>query len=111
MKIEKDPSRSSAASGTEDPGRPHQPHDPEPRLAELAGDHGARRGGRRERPSAADDPSRPATRIWQGEQKYDHHDLRNVLERASARETAIRVTVGAVCKCLLRSSIFASSAT
>jgi chorismate synthase len=35
--------------------------------------------------------------------KYDHQDLRNVLERASARETAARVAVGAVCKCLLRS--------
>ena len=34
--------------------------------------------------------------------KYDHQDLRNVLERASARETAARVAVGAVCKCLLR---------
>ena len=34
--------------------------------------------------------------------KYDHQDLRNVLERASARETAARVGVGAVCKCLLR---------
>ncbi|MBI2162850.1 MAG: chorismate synthase [candidate division NC10 bacterium] len=34
--------------------------------------------------------------------KYDHQDLRNVLERASARETAARVAVGAACKCLLR---------
>ena len=34
--------------------------------------------------------------------KYDHQDLRNVLERASARETAARVAVGSVCKCLLR---------
>jgi chorismate synthase len=34
--------------------------------------------------------------------KYDHRDLRNVLERASARETAARVAVGAVCRCLLR---------
>jgi chorismate synthase len=33
--------------------------------------------------------------------KYDHQDLRNVLERASARETAARVAVGAVCRCLL----------
>jgi chorismate synthase len=33
--------------------------------------------------------------------KYDHQDLRNVLERASARETAARVAVGAACKCLL----------
>ena len=34
--------------------------------------------------------------------KYDHQDLRNVLERASARETAARVAVGSVCGCLLR---------
>jgi len=34
--------------------------------------------------------------------KYNHQDLRNVLERASARETAVRVAVGSVCKCLLR---------
>ena len=30
--------------------------------------------------------------------KYDHTDIRNVLERASARETAARVAVGAICK-------------
>ena len=30
--------------------------------------------------------------------KYDFDDVRNVLERASARETAARVAVGAVCK-------------
>ena len=33
--------------------------------------------------------------------KYNFSDLRNVLERASARETAARVAVGAVCKRLL----------
>jgi len=30
--------------------------------------------------------------------KYGHEDIRNVLERASARETVVRVAVGAVCK-------------
>lgn len=34
--------------------------------------------------------------------KYAQHDARNILERASARETAARVAVGAVCKILLR---------
>ncbi len=34
--------------------------------------------------------------------KYGFYDLRNVLERASARETTTRVAVGAVCKALLR---------
>ncbi len=33
--------------------------------------------------------------------KYRHRDLRNVLERSSARETAIRVAIGAICKQLL----------
>ncbi|HCT1274628.1 TPA: chorismate synthase [Staphylococcus aureus] len=34
--------------------------------------------------------------------KYNHRDLRNVLERSSARETAARVAVGALCKVLLQ---------
>ncbi len=34
--------------------------------------------------------------------KYGHNDIRNILERASARETAIRVGIGAVCKLLLK---------
>ncbi len=34
--------------------------------------------------------------------KYGFYDLRNVLERASARETTTRVAVGAVCKVLLK---------
>lgn len=35
--------------------------------------------------------------------KYHHEDLRNVLERSSARETAMRVAIGAVAKQLLNS--------
>ncbi|SJZ69306.1 chorismate synthase [Pilibacter termitis] len=34
--------------------------------------------------------------------KYGHSDLRNVLERSSARETTMRVAIGAVAKKLLR---------
>ena len=34
-------------------------------------------------------------------QKYGFDDVRNVLERASARETAARVAVGACCKAFL----------
>lgn len=34
--------------------------------------------------------------------KYNHHDLRNVLERASARETTARVAIGAICKRFLK---------
>ena len=33
-----------------------------------------------------------------GALKYAHYDIRNILERSSARETAARVAVGAVCK-------------
>ncbi|TLQ20224.1 chorismate synthase [Lentilactobacillus parafarraginis] len=44
---------------------------------------------------------RPGHADLVGGMKYRHHDLRNVLERSSARETAIRVAIGAVCKQLL----------
>lgn len=39
---------------------------------------------------------RPGHADLAGGMKYNHHDLRNVLERASARETAARVAVGAL---------------
>lgn len=45
---------------------------------------------------------RPGHADLAGYLKYGHRDLRNVLERASARETAARVAVGAVCRALLR---------
>ena len=44
---------------------------------------------------------RPGHADLTGAMKYDHRDIRNVLERASARETAARMAVGAVCKQLL----------
>lgn len=44
---------------------------------------------------------RPGHADLVGGMKYNHKDLRNVLERSSARETAARVAVGAVCKQLL----------
>src|SRR5438552_10849692 len=44
---------------------------------------------------------RPGHADLAGGMKYDRHDLRDVLERASARETAARTAVGAVCKKLL----------
>jgi chorismate synthase len=44
---------------------------------------------------------RPGHADLVGAQKYGFDDVRNVLERASARETAARVTVGAFCKSLL----------
>ena len=44
---------------------------------------------------------RPGHADLAGGQKYDARDLRNVLERASARETAARVACGALAKQLL----------
>ena len=40
---------------------------------------------------------RPGHADYAGALKYRHRDLRNVLERASARETAMRVALGAIC--------------
>lgn len=45
---------------------------------------------------------RPGHADLPGGIKYNQKDLRNILERASARETAIRVAVGAICKLLLK---------
>lgn len=44
---------------------------------------------------------RPGHADLVGGMKYGHRDLRNVLERSSARETAMRVAIGSVCKQLL----------
>lgn len=44
---------------------------------------------------------RPGHADYAGAIKYAHNDIRNVLERSSARETATRVAVGAVAKCIL----------
>lgn len=44
---------------------------------------------------------RPGHADLNGGIKYGHRDLRNVLERSSARETTVRVAVGAVAKQLL----------
>ena len=44
---------------------------------------------------------RPGHADLAGVIKYDRDDIRDILERASARETAMRVAVGAICKMLL----------
>ena len=44
---------------------------------------------------------RPGHADLAGAHKYGHSDIRNVLERASARETAMRVAIGSVCRQLL----------
>ena len=56
-------------------------------------------------PGATNDPLtqvRPGHADLAGMQKYGFTDARDVLERASARETAARVAAGAVAKALLR---------
>ncbi|HZR81324.1 MAG TPA: chorismate synthase [Candidatus Binatia bacterium] len=45
---------------------------------------------------------RPGHADLTGALKYDRRDVRDVLERASARETTMRVAIGALAKCLLR---------
>jgi len=45
--------------------------------------------------------SRPGHADLPGVMKYGHKDVRNILERSSARETAVRVAVGAVAKAFL----------
>src|SRR2546423_12348147 len=56
--------------------------------------------------SGADRPPvtrpRPGHADLAGVVKYGHDDIRDVLERASARETAARVAVGAVARQILR---------
>src|SRR5205809_4251747 len=44
---------------------------------------------------------RPGHADLAGAVKYGHNDIRNVLERASARETAVRVAVGSITRQLL----------
>lgn len=45
---------------------------------------------------------RPGHGDLAGMLKYDHKGGRNVLERASARETAMRVAIGSICKLFLK---------
>ena len=62
-------------------------------------------------PWPVSDPAHPAAEVHLprpghadlvGTQKYKQSDVRNILERASARETAARVAGGGVCKAFLR---------
>ncbi|CAK1230339.1 chorismate synthase [Fructobacillus tropaeoli] len=45
---------------------------------------------------------RPGHADLVGGMKYGHRDMRNVLERSSARETAMRVAIGNICKQVLQ---------
>ncbi len=62
-------------------------------VEDFSGSNQARKPVTRPRPGHAD---------LAGAIKYDFHDARYILERASARETAARVALGAVAKALLR---------
>lgn len=64
----------------------------EPLMAPEPGDMPAQKLVTRPRPGHAD---------LSGAVKFNHSDARNVLERSSARETAARVAVGALCRRLL----------
>ncbi|MBO8141460.1 MAG: chorismate synthase, partial [Firmicutes bacterium] len=73
-----------------EPGAGGEPPGPEP--AATAKNDWRQRPVTRPRPGHAD---------LSGALKYDVEDARNILERASARETAMRVAVGAACRRLL----------
>ena len=45
---------------------------------------------------------RPGHADFAGAIKYDHSDVRNILERSSARETTTRVATGAIAKSILK---------
>lgn len=64
----------------------------EPLMAPEPGDMPAQKLVTRPRPGHAD---------LSGALKFNHADARNVLERSSARETAARVAIGAICRQLL----------
>jgi chorismate synthase len=49
-------------------------------------------------PEEVNTKPRPGHADLAGAIKYDRRDIRDILERSSARETAMRVAVGAVCK-------------
>ncbi len=55
-----------------------------------------------EEPVEAVTLARPGHADFAGVIKYGHDDIRNVIERSSARETAARVAVGAVCLAMLK---------
>lgn len=54
---------------------------------------------------------RPAHADLSGTIKYDFDDIRNVLERSSARETTTRVAVGAICQNILKNYDITFSST
>ncbi|WP_010530818.1 chorismate synthase [Lentibacillus jeotgali] len=68
---------------------------------DIMGEHPIEEGADRKLRRTVSRP-RPGHADLNGALKYGHRDMRNVLERSSARETAARVAAGAVAKTLLR---------
>jgi chorismate synthase len=92
MKIEKDRVQiTSGVAGGVTTGGPIALH--------VANDDGANWEGKHVTPITR---PRPGHADLTGGLKYGYSDLRHALERASARETTMRVAVGAACKALLR---------
>ena len=80
-----------------DDRRADRPADPQSRLGQLAADdvrRGGDAGGRHRRQPPDVTRPRPGHADLAGAIKYGHDDIRDVLERASARETAARVAAG-----------------
>ena len=96
MKIEKDAAEvTSGVRHGRTLGGPIALPGRQPRLRQLGGaDEPVAGRGRR----ARGPPSAPGHADLAGAQKYGFTDVRNVLERASARETAARVAGGALAK-------------
>ena len=107
-----------AGRGRDPRRRPARPHDGRPgrdpdrqhRVAEVGAGDGGRPGrpGRRSRALARNAPltrPRPGHADLVGMQKYGFDEARPVLERASARETAARVALGAVAAAFLEQAV------
>ena len=93
----RDPRRACGTART--PRVADRHHDPEPGVRDEVPRPMGVEG--EEDPSKRLTRPRPGHADLAGAQKYGFDDVRNVLERASARETAARVALGAFCKAFL----------
>jgi len=107
QRIEKDKAASSRACVMACRWRTDHSRDRKSGLGQLGGDNGSAQAPSESLPpkqrKLLEDSSRPRPghADLAGGIKYNHHDLRNVLERASARETAARVAAGSLVRQLL----------
>ncbi len=101
MKIERDQAEvTGRRAARADARRPDRAAGRQPRLRQLGGADEPVAGGGRASPRST--CPRPGHADLVGTQKYGLTDVRDILERASARETAARVAGGAVAKAFLR---------